>query len=198
MMESWANRPINSVARIPHTRGAGVAPAGSSIFPLSNIRTAETTTPPAIKPMITELPTLTKAQGAVIATSPASAPFRVSERSGFPSVNQAARVALKAAAAAALLVVTAIRAMSAQEAAMVLPGLKPNHPNQSTKQPIVADVILWPGIGLTFPSFVYFPIRGPSMMIPASAAHPPTEWTTGEPAKSHIPSFCSHPPPHPQ
>jgi hypothetical protein len=32
-------------------------------------------------------------------------------------------------------------------------------------------------------------------MTPASAAQPPTECTTVEPAKSHMPAFCSHPPP---
>ena len=45
--------------------------------------TAITTSTPAIRPMTAAEPTLTKAQGAVIATSPASAPFMIMERSGF-------------------------------------------------------------------------------------------------------------------
>ena len=110
-------------------------------------------------------------------------------------MSQAVAVAEIAAAAAAMLVVTAMRAMSPAAAAIVLPGLKPNHPNQRTSTPSVADVMLWPGIGFTVPSLAYFPMRGPSIMTPASAAQPPTEWTTVEPAKSHMPAFASHPPP---
>jgi hypothetical protein len=54
-------------------------------------------------------------------------------------------------------------------------GLNPNQPSQSTKAPIVAILRLWPGIGLILPLFVYFPTRGPEMITPDSAAHPPTE-----------------------
>ena len=89
-----------------------------------------------------------------------------------------------AAAAAAVLVVTAISAMASASAAIVLPGLKPNQPNQRTKQPIVAAVMLWPGIALTLPSLPYLPMRGPRMMTPVRAAQPPIECTCVEPAKS--------------
>ncbi len=104
-------------------------------------------------------------------------------------------MALNAAAAAAMLVVTAMRAMSPGEAAIVLPGLNPNHPNHRTSAPIVADVMLWPGMGLIRPSLPNLPMRGPRRITPARAAQPPTEWTTVEPAKSHMPSLARKPPP---
>jgi hypothetical protein len=53
--------------------------------------------------------------------------------------------------------------------------------------PSVASARFEPGIGLTLPSLVYLPIRGPRMIAPASAAQPPTECTTVEPAKSRKP-----------
>ena len=40
-----------------------------------------------------------------------------------------------------------------------------------------------------------FPILGPKTMAPASAAQPPMECTTVDPAKSIKPKFSSHPPP---
>jgi Amt family ammonium transporter len=46
---------------------------------------------------------------------------------------------------------------------MVLPGLKPNQPNQSTRQPMKAAVMLWPGRACTLPVDEYLPIRGPRM-----------------------------------
>ncbi len=76
-----------------------------------------------------------------------------------------------------MFVVTAISEMALKSRAIVLPGLKPNQPNHSTKQPIVAAVMLWPGIAFTFPSGPYLPMRGPRMMMPISAAQPPIEWT---------------------
>ena len=56
---------------------------------------------------------------------------------------------------------------------IVLPGLKPNQPNHRISVPMRHDVMLWPGMGLIRPPGPYFPIRGPSTRIPASAAHPP-------------------------
>ena len=62
---------------------------------------------PAIDPMMTELQTVTNAQGAVIATNPARHPFNVIPRSGFPSRIHAVIVAVRVAKAAAVFVVTA-------------------------------------------------------------------------------------------
>ena len=104
-------------------------------------------------------------------------------------------VAVSVAAAAAMLVVTAISAMATGSTPIVLPGLKPNQPNQRIKQPMVAAVMLWPGMALTLPSVPYLPMRGPRMMTPARAAQPPIEWTCVEPAKSTKPRAASQPPP---
>jgi len=58
------------------------------------------------------LPMETKAQGQVIATSPAITPLRVILASGFLNIHQAVSMAPIAAAAAAMLVVAAICAIS--------------------------------------------------------------------------------------
>ena len=115
-----------------------MAPTGSSTLMRSKKSTAPTTNTPAMAPITTELPTLTKAHGAVMATRPARAPLMIIVRSGLPIMSHAARVAVNAAVAAAVLVVTAMRAISAKEAAIVLPGLNPNHPNHRMRPPAVA------------------------------------------------------------
>ena len=51
------------------------------------------------------------------------------------------------------------------------------------------------GVDLTVPSLRNLPFRGPMMMAPASAAHPPVEWTIVDPAKSWKPIADSQPPP---
>ena len=55
----------------------------------------------------------------------------------------------------------------------VLPGLNPNQPNQRMIVPNITMGMLWPRIAVGLPSFVNFPIRGPSKMVPASAAEAP-------------------------
>src|SRR4051812_8181361 len=102
-------------------------------------------------PMISEHSTLTNAQGAVIATSPASVPLTIMDRSGLPSSNQAVIVEVKVAMTAAMFVVTAMWPMETGSSAIVLPGLKPNQPNQRTSAPIQTEVMLCPGIALTWP-----------------------------------------------
>ena len=79
-----------------------------------------------------------------------------------------------APAAAAKLVLTKIRTISL-EAAVVEPGLKPNHPNQRMNTPRAAKGRLCPGMALILPSLVYLPIRGPKTMAPAKATQPPIE-----------------------
>jgi hypothetical protein len=51
------------------------------------------------------------------------------------------------------------------------------------KTPSDPNIKLWPGIAFDFPS-VYFPILGPTIIAATNAAHPPTECTTVDPAKS--------------
>jgi subfamily B ATP-binding cassette protein MsbA len=94
---------------------------------------------------------------------------------------------LQRALAAAEVVFTATweaRAPPSAATPNVLPGLKPNQPNQSTRQPMKAAIMLWPGIACTRPSAAYLPIRGPRMIAPVRAAQPPTECTAVQPAKS--------------
>src|SRR3989338_6356715 len=139
---------------------------------------------PAIKPMMSDEPTLTNAQGAVMATSPARQPFKVIPKSVFPNKTHDATVALNIAAAAAVLVVMQICDIAFGSAAIVEPGLNPNQPSHRTNVPIVARLRLCPGIGFIEPSSLYFPNLGPSIITPANAAQPPIECTTVEPAKS--------------
>src|SRR5688572_29636727 len=155
-----------------------------------------TTSTPATAPIISDDSMLTQAHGAVMATSPARQPLSVMPISGFFKSSQAVAVEVSVAAAAAAFVFTATKAISEPSpTAIVLPGLKPNQPSHSTKQPMKAAVMLWPGMACTLPSAEYFPIRGPRMNAPVSAAQPPTEWTTVEPAKSQKPPSASQPPP---
>ena len=124
---------------------------------------------------------------AVMPTRPARQPLSVMPMSGLPSSSQAVSVAVSVAAAAAMFVFTATWAASAPPSAAtpnVLPGLKPNQPNQSTRQPMKAAIMLWPGIACTLPSDAYLPMRGPRIRAPVRAAQPPTECTAEQPAKS--------------
>ena len=76
------------------------------------------------------------------------------------------------------------------------PPLKPNHPNHRIKVPIVANGKFEPGIAITEPLDEYFPNLGPIIIAPINAAHPPTEWTRVDPAKSEKPISERKPPPH--
>ena len=138
--------------------------------------------------MMSDASTVTNAHGAVIATRPARQPLTDMPRSGLPSHIQLSAVADSSAMKAAVLVVMKMCEIALGSAAIVEPGLNPNQPSHSTKQPMTADVMLWPGIAFTLPSGPYLPRRGPSTRMPASAAQPPTLCTTVEPAKSQKPA----------
>ena len=77
------------------------------------------------------------------------------------------------------------------------PPLKPNQPSQRMNVPSVASGSDEPGNGCTLPP-TYLPMRGPSTRAPASAAQPPVECTSVEPAKSEKPRASSQPAPHSQ
>ena len=109
--------------------------------------------------------------------------------------DPAVAVAVSVATAAAVFVVTQMCEISLGITPIVLPGLKPNQPSHKMKQPIVAAVMLWPGMAWGLPSAEYLPMRGPSMYTPTSAAQPPIECTCVEPAKSRKPALASQPPP---
>ena len=193
---SCANNPTAIVPHAPQTPCTEIAPTGSSICKVLSIKTtAHTTRIPATIPIITALPAETNAQPAVIPTRPARAPFKAILISGFLNIPQAVNIAAIDAADAANVVVMAICAISVT-APIVLPGLKPYQPNHNRKTPRDAKTRLCPGMALDEPSLLYLPSLGPRTIAPVKAIHAPVEWTTVDPAKSHMPIPASHPPPH--
>ncbi len=105
--------------------------------------------------------TVTKAHGAVIATRPARQPLTDMPRSGLPSHVQLSAVADSMPMNAAVLVVMNMCEIALGSAAIVDPGLNPNQPSQSTKQPMTPDVMLWPGIGCDLPAGAVLPEARP-------------------------------------
>jgi len=67
-------------------------------------------------------------------------------RSGLPMTSQAVAVAVSTAMMPAVLVVIRICDMAPGSAAMVEPGLKPNQPSHKTNAPMVARLMLCPGM----------------------------------------------------
>src|SRR5207245_11151579 len=157
------SKPAASTPQAPFTPWTEMAPARSSTFAmLSKNQTAQHTSTPAISPMMTADTGLTKPLGAVIATRPARMPLAVMVGSGLPLDHHMYSIALSDAAGPASIVLTAMRPMRRAplpEAAKVLPGLNPNHPNARMKQPRMATVMLWPGMKFGDPSLLYFPMR---------------------------------------
>ena len=125
---------------------------------------------------------------AVIATSPAKAPFNVIVKSAFPNHNFAKRSAAITPPAAAALVFTntiaTASALSLLAIARTEPPLKPNQPIHKINVPRVAKGRFAPKIGIDFPSLSYLPFLAPSNRTPASAAAAPAICTIPEPAKS--------------
>ena len=76
--------------------------------------------------------------------------------------------------------------------APLAPPLKPNHPNHKINAPSAAKGVLLPWKVLFFPSW-NLPVLFPIINNTASATHPPTEWTTLDPAKSIKPNFPNQP-----
>ena len=130
---------------------------------------------------------VTNAQGAVMATRPASMPFAIIEGSGFPNFRIMRTIAARAPPAEASMVLVATTAMRRSVPARVEPGLKPNQPKARMNVPTMAIGMWWPGIATGLPFLSNLPRRGPSTIAPASAATPPTMCTTEEPAKSTCP-----------
>ena len=93
-------------------------------------------------------------------------------------------IATMAPKAPAIAVLVATMANCTSVAANVEAALKPNQPNSRMNVPSMAIGMWWPGAPRGLPSLPNLPMRGPSTMAPASAATPPTAWTTPEPAKS--------------
>ena len=112
----------------------------------------------------------TNAQGAVIATRPASMPLAIMPGSGLPirfiAVEHRRSVAPNAAAIA---VFTATTAKRTSVAANVDAALKPNQPNSRMNVPSIAIGMLCAASARGLPSGPYLPMRGPSTIAPASA-----------------------------
>ena len=108
-------------------------------------------------------------------------------------------ITTQVATAAARLVLTKMRLAFTNVSSPVIETveqpLKPNQQNHRIKQPSAANVRLWPGMAFALPSFVYLPMRGPTIFAPMSAHRPPTICTAVLPAKSWKPSWLSQPPP---
>src|SRR5271156_5074174 len=184
-----------------------MAPHGSSIFKTRSLNsTPKQTTTPAITPIITAAFGDTNAQGAVIATSPASIPLQAIVISGLPNMKYHSSIAAAEPATAARLVFTATTAILNPAAPKVEPGLNPIHPTSKINVPPPTNKMFDAGNARGFPSAPYFPSRGPKIMASAIAQNPPIECTTDEPAKSTYPcpqcmlrpSGESQPPPHAQ
>ena len=114
-----------------------------------------TTITPPIAPINVDNRGVGSAGSAVIATSPASAPFRHIVRSVLPNNNLAVIMAAMSPPDAAAFVFRKTFATSLATpippSLSVDPPLKPNHPIHSMKVPRVARGKLAPGIALTDP-----------------------------------------------
>src|SRR5271170_6994552 len=126
----------------------------------------------------------TKAQGAVMATNPASMPLHAIVISGFPNRKYHKTIATADPETAARLVFTAITEMRRSVAPRVEPGLKPIQPKSKMKVPVTTYTMLCAGKTRIFPPGPYLPSRGPKVIARAMAQKPPTAWTTVDPAKS--------------
>src|SRR4029453_5378518 len=93
----------------------------------------------------------TNAQGAVMATRPASMPFAIMPGSGLPVRNITQNMAIVAPNAAAIAVLPAPIANRRWVAASVDAALNPNQPNSRMNVPSMAIGMLWPGIARGLP-----------------------------------------------
>src|SRR2546430_12970953 len=83
-----ASNPSERMPHSPLTPCTEIAPTGSSMRSLPSMKnTATHTRRPATAPINTADGAVTKAQGAVIATRPASVPFAIIEGSGLPNLS---------------------------------------------------------------------------------------------------------------
>ena len=163
-----------------------MAPTGSSIFNLSKATILKTTITPPMAPINVDSKGVGSAGSAVIATSPASAPFRHIVRSVLPKSSLAVIMAAMSPPEAAALVFRNTFATSLATpippSFSVDPPLNPNHPIHRIKVPRVASGRLAPGIAFMAPDSWYLPVRGPSNRTPARAAAAPARCTMPEPA----------------
>src|SRR2546428_12360864 len=163
----------------PLTPCTEIAPTGSSMRSLRSMKkTATQTKTPATPPINTADGAVTKAQGAVIATSPASAPFASMDGSGLPYLSHRYSIAVMPPAAPASMVLVAITPMRRSDPARVDPGLNPNHPKHRMNVPTSAMGMLWPGIGFGVPSALLLPRPPARILVPQKTETTPGRGTT--------------------
>ena len=139
-----------------------MAPTGSSIFSLRSMKNTDSMTrTPAIRPMTAAAHGATKAQGAVMATRPASMPLAIMPGSGLPVRLVIHSIAATAPKAPAIAVFVATVANWMSVAAKVEAALKPNQPNSRMNVPSMAIGMWWPGIARGVPSAENLPTAGP-------------------------------------
>src|SRR5437764_15326263 len=119
---------------------------------------------PATLPITTAAHGATDAQGAVMATQPASIPLQPIEMSGFPHFQFVHAIAAAAPKHAASSVFTATTEILRSVAPRVEPGLNPIQPNSRMNVPVTTYPRLCPGIASAVTSSLNFPARDPTPM----------------------------------
>src|SRR5271169_57746 len=153
-----ANMPTQTAPSHPQNPWTDMAPQGSSILVMRSLkRTPKQTTTPARAPITTAELGETNAQGAVMATSPASMPLQAMVMSGLPKSRYHTRSDVAEPATAARLVFTAMTEMRRSEAPRVDPGLKPIQPKRRMNVPVTTKARLCAGKAFGFPSGPYLP-----------------------------------------
>src|SRR5262245_60479956 len=145
--------PTQTAPSQPQNPCTEIAPQGSSILVTRSLKRTPTQTKiPARMPIKTAEFGDTKAQGAVIATRPASIPLQAIVISGLPKRRYQKIIAAAEPAMAARLVFTATTEMRRSVAPSVEPGLKPIQPNSKIKVPVTTKATLCAGNGRGLPS----------------------------------------------
>src|SRR5579864_9099092 len=129
--------PTHTAPSQPQYPWTEIAPQGSSTLSTRSLnRTPPQTRHPARVPIITDDVGETNAQGAVIATSPASMPLQAIVTSGLPNSKYQISIAAADPATAARFVFIATTEMRRSVAPSVEPGLNPIQPNKRMKVPV--------------------------------------------------------------
>ena len=183
-----AEKLAASVPQMPDTRCTGTAPTTSSSFSRSRRSVASEQSRPATAPMTTAHQLSAMFGAAVMATSPARAPFRLEASPKRPKIGRATTTAAISPAAPARLVLARTLLMTTASVGVARaswdPALNPNQPSQRISTPSVTTSTLDGGVAFTLPSGRNLPRRGPATNTAANAADPPTVCTAVAPAKS--------------
>src|SRR5450755_111250 len=138
--------PTHTAPSHPQNPCTEIAPQGSSILVTRSLNsTPPQTRAPASTPITIADVGDTKAQGAVIATSPASMPLQAMVTSGLPNMKYHNSMAVADPATAARLVLMATTEMRRSVAPRVEPGLNPIQPNKRMKVPVTTYTRLCAG-----------------------------------------------------